>query len=289
MRRLALAACCLLALCAPAAVAQPAPTTDIVLMALPGPQAAPAAAAARNVTNRPGYDNQPFFLPDGRLLYVSQRDGQTDVYRFDPLTTRTERLTATPESEYSPTPMPDGGISVVRVEADGTQRLWRFGAEGGEATLLLPGVQPVGYHAWADAATLVLFVLGEPPTLQRVALGTGRADTLARDIGRSLHRIPGTNAVSYVQKGAEPWSIMRFDPATGAHTRLAPTLPGQEDHAWTPDGRLLMAEGAALSVWDAEGRSWRRLADLAPAGITRITRLAVSPDGRLIALVVDRP
>ena len=43
----------------------------------------------------------------------------------------TTRVTNTPESEYSPTVTPDGAhISVIRVEADGTQRLWRFTIDG---------------------------------------------------------------------------------------------------------------------------------------------------------------
>src|SRR5258708_16942898 len=38
-----------------------------------------------NVTARPGYDNQPFFLPNGRaFLYTSIReDSQADIYRYD--------------------------------------------------------------------------------------------------------------------------------------------------------------------------------------------------------------
>src|SRR5215467_8399072 len=38
-----------------------------------------------NITNNPGYDNQPFFLPDSSgLLFASNRDGkQTDIYRYD--------------------------------------------------------------------------------------------------------------------------------------------------------------------------------------------------------------
>ena len=47
---------------------------------------------------------------------------------------RRRRVTNTPESEYSPTVTPDGAhISVIRVEADGTQRLWRFTLDGRDA------------------------------------------------------------------------------------------------------------------------------------------------------------
>jgi Tol biopolymer transport system component len=37
-----------------------------------------------NFTNRPGYDNQPSFTPDGRaILFTSIRDGkQADTYRY---------------------------------------------------------------------------------------------------------------------------------------------------------------------------------------------------------------
>src|SRR5580765_3915779 len=36
-----------------------------------------------NITNNPGYDNQPFFLPDSSaVLFSSRRDGQqNDIYR----------------------------------------------------------------------------------------------------------------------------------------------------------------------------------------------------------------
>jgi len=48
-------------------------------------------------------------------------------------TTGTRQVQAwakTKESDFSPTPVPGGGLSVVRFEADGTQRLWKL-EEGG--------------------------------------------------------------------------------------------------------------------------------------------------------------
>ena len=87
------------------------------------------------ITNWAGYNNQPSFLPDGQsILYTSIRDKQADIYRYDLRAASTTQVTNTPESEYSPTLMPDGkSISVVRVEADGTQRLWKFPLAGGSA------------------------------------------------------------------------------------------------------------------------------------------------------------
>lgn len=74
------------------------------------------------------YDNRPAFTPDGTgLLFTSTRGGgtQTDISRYDIMSGETMRVTSTPESEYSPTVTPDEAhVSVIRVEADGTPRLW---------------------------------------------------------------------------------------------------------------------------------------------------------------------
>src|SRR4029077_14072444 len=117
---------------------------------------------------------------------------QTDIYRYDVVSGTTAQVTRTPESEYSPTVTPDGAhISVIRVEADGTQRLWRFTIEGGAPELVLPGIKPVGYHAWATCHPLALLVLGSPASLQVADTSTGGADVLVRGIGRSIQQIPG--------------------------------------------------------------------------------------------------
>src|ERR671914_787333 len=140
---------------------QAPPGTDIWLARL---DASGAISQPVNITNRPGYDNQPAFTPDGKVLLFTRRDGeQTDIWAYD-LTTRSSelsRITNTPESEYSPTVTPDGtGISVIRVEADGAQRLWRFTRDGQSPTLVLTNVKPVGYHAWGPDGQLALFILG---------------------------------------------------------------------------------------------------------------------------------
>ena len=248
-----------------------------------------------NATHRPGYDNQPFFLPDGRaFLFTVYLDGQADVFRYDLDSARSVRLTATPESEYSPTPLPDGsGFSVVRVERDSTQRLWRFDWSGAadKAALVLTRVQPVGYHAWADAHTLALFVLGAPATLQIADTKADTARVVARDIGRGVARVPGKAAVSFVQKAADSvWTIMELDVATLSARPLVRTIKGVDVYAWTPDGILLMAQGSQVFSWRAgQGEEWTPLADFSVAAVTGITRLAVSPRGDRLAVVAADP
>ncbi len=273
------------------AAAQAPPSTDIVLVALKEGQISLHDGHLINLTDRDGYDNQPFFTPNGEaLLYTSFRTEQTEIYRVDLATRTPEPLTNTPESEYSPTMLPNGnGFSTVRVEADGTQRLWRFDRDGKNPALVLDAVKPVGYHAWANGHTLALFVLGSPPTLQQADTRTGKADTLLYNVGRSIHRIPGAAAISFVHKETDDtWIIKKLDPATGTITPIVPTRPGREDYAWLPDGSLLMGDGAVLYTWTPAHDAWTPLFDFTDHGVTTITRIAVSPAGDHIALVVNR-
>lgn len=275
------------------AVAQ-VPGTDIYVMPLN--ERASGVGNPRNVTHRIGYDNQPYFTPDGAaLMYTSVReDDQADIWRVSLEGAAPRRLTETLESEYSATPTPDGRRFVtVRVEADSTQRLWSFGRNGGDtAELLVPELAPVGYFAFVRPDEVVAFVLGSPPTLQATATGSGQAArVVAINVGRSIHAIPGaTGQASFVQKGEEGWWItgvrLGMNGQPDSLWRIAPTLPSTEDYVWAGSDVLLMARGSELFRWRVgRDEEWTVIADLARFGIEGITRLAVSPDGRTLALV----
>jgi hypothetical protein len=109
----------------------------------------------------------------------------------------------------------------------------------------------------------------------------------ARDIGRSLHRIPGTGRVSFVQLGEGRNGVIKeLDPETGESSVLAPVLEGNEFHAWSPAGALLAGEGSRLFRWvDAPDPQWVEVADLGPFGLAGISRISVSPEGDRIAVV----
>lgn len=273
----------------PTPAAEAPPGTDIWLAELhAGDDGRLSVVDPRNVTNRDGYDNQPYFLPDGSgLLYtVIDEGGVADIWFHDLQTDENRPVTRTePESEYSGTPAPDGGFTAIRVEADSTQRLWHFDADGSNGRPLFPELAPVGYHKWADDHTVVMFVLGDPPTLRVGDTNTGTVRTVAEAIGRSIQNIPGTTDVSFVQRGGEDASwITRLSPGSGATEPLVEAVEGGDFHAWTPDGTLLMGHDGRLYGWTPGATGWEQVADLDSLGI-RITRLAVSPDGGRIAIV----
>lgn len=246
----------------------------------------------KKITDFNGYNNQPFFMPDGKsILYTSIRDKQADIYRYDIQTGATTRVTNTPESEYSPTLMPDRkNISVVRVESDGTQRLWKFPLDGWAPSLVIEDIKPVGYHLWIDDHTLALFILGgagKPNFLELYDLSTRKAEFIAENPGRVFRRIPNQEKFSFVQKIApDQWEIKAFDLRTRTSSSLIRTLPGIEDYAWLPGGLLVMGKESKLfTVVPLEGKSWSPLEDFTVPGLQGISRIAVSPKGDRLAIV----
>jgi hypothetical protein len=271
----------------PAAIgAQGAPATEIFLAPLTMAGAKVSVGRPVNITNNPGYDNQPQFLADSTgVLFASNRDGaQTDIYRYDIAAKRVVQVTRTPENEYSPTLTPDGRtFSTVRGDE---QKLWRFTMDGTDAGLAWTHMGLIGYHVWISPTRLATFVLGQPNTLQVLDMRTGGGETIERNIGRSLLIRPGTGTVSFVHKpqgGA--WVIKELDPATGQVSTITDTVQGAEDLAWTPDGRIVMGQKGKLFLWSPADPQWTEIADLTRQGVENITRLTVSPDARWMAIV----
>lgn len=274
-------------------VAEPAPPagppdgTDVWLLELTREGDALRAGEARNLTRRPGYDNQPHFTPTGDLLYVQMEGERTELWRWDAATEQGRAITSTPEEgEYSPTPMPGsrGGISYIRSRTDTTGRLWRMPAEGEPAEIVFADIGPVGYHAWFDADHVALWLLQEPSVLQLVELATQDRRTLATGVGRSPQSVPDRRAVSYTRTTDEGTVIEVYDLDLDRTERLAILPEGGEFHAWTPDGTLLGSAGSRVIAW--RGGAWQTVVDLGRLDLL-VSRLAVSPDGTRLALVAE--
>lgn len=245
----------------------------------------------QNITNHKGYDNQPSFHRVEPLVYYSSfnDDGRSDIKIYNYKTKKTSNLTQTQEREYSPTLTPDGKyVSCIIQRDNNAQDLGMYPISGGNAAVLINHLI-VGYHAWVDADRILLFVLGEPQTLRLHNIRTEEDKTLTERIGRSLHRIPTKNAMSFVKKTTDTeWSVMQLDNETLTITKLMDTLPQREDLCWTPDGKLLMSDGAKLFISDPYGdKQWKEMAW--PEGakeLKGITRLAMNAKGDKLTVVV---
>lgn len=246
----------------------------------------------KNITNHPGYDNQPGFNRDEPLLYYSSfnDDGRSDIKSYNYQTGLTASVTTTNEREYSPIQTPDKNyLSCIIQRDNGAQDLGKYPLAGGDPYVIIDN-QIVGYHIWADNSHLALFILGDPNTLHYLRLPTKEDTVLAQNIGRSLHQIPGERAISFIQKtSSTDWLIKKLDTESMVVSTLANTLPGREDITWTPDGRIISSDGSKIYILNPKkDKTWTEISLTSGRELLKgVTRLAVNVKGDKLAVVIS--
>ena len=266
------------------------PGTEIYLLDLSVNKKGVSVANPQNITNHTGYDNQPSFHPDKKILYYTSAnaEGRTDLMEYNLTTKEIKAFTSTSEKEYSPTVTPDKKfISCIIQRDNGVQDLGKYPIEGGSAVILV-NTLTVGYHAWIDQNNLLLFVLGDTLTLRKYDLTNNKETILAKRIGRSLHRIPNSSSMSFVHKLADnEWVIKKIN-TDGNMEVITSTLPGREDLTWTPDGKIMMSDGKKLFYYHpGKSAGWQEIEMPANMPAGTITRLSVNPKATLLSLVVS--
>lgn len=269
--------------------AQQPPGTEIYLLDLSVKKTKISVDNPVNVTNRLGYDNQPNFHPDKPLLYYTSADGdgKTDLVEYNFKTKTSRKITNTTEREYSPTVTPDKKfLSCIIQRENGAQDLGEYPIDGGEPVVLINSLT-VGYHAWINAESLLLFVLGDTMTLQRYDLGSRQSEIITRSIGRSLHKIPNTSSMSFVKKVTDSMAVLNKLNSDGSIEPIVNLLNGREDVTWTPDGKIIMSDGRKLFYFQpGESITWTEIEGPSmPEGT--IARLTVNAEGNKLAIVVS--
>lgn len=264
------------------------PNTEVYLFDLNKDDNGYSISNPVNVSDNEGYDNQPSFWPDGEsLIYARTVNDQTEIARYQISTGETTVVTNTLQgSEYSPTPMPDGRISSIRLDTTGLQLLYAYNLKGKDKVLVDDLV--VGYHAWINSTDIVAFVLGEPATMQIIDTKSNESLVVGDKIGRSLHKIPNAKSFSYVDKSEIPWMIKSMEPVSGEVRSLVETLEEAEDYCWTLTEEIIMGKGTELWIWST-GEEWKSFADLDDYDLSgSISRISMSPNGDKIAVVVGQ-
>ncbi len=253
--------------------------------------------SATNITDRVGYDNQPFFSADGNGLYYTKMMlsfglQQADIYYYDFVKKTHRNITRTIQSsEYSPTESVLGNneLSIIKVEPDGVQRLWTVDTVTAQQKMLNRQMKPVGYHAWGKHQDLLLFVLGEPMTLQYLANYTHRsAVVMDNDIGRSIRYNASKDWFTY-SKGTESQQVVfKFDQNFNSKNELIALPPRSQYYTWFNNETLITATQNKLMTWQLDTPTqWQPYADLSKVCQFGITRIAVNKNTTRIAVVCN--
>lgn len=272
------------------------PETDIFISEVTTVNGKLVFSEPLNITHRKGYDNQPYFMPDGKsLMYVAWTDTiQSDIYKYEFDTKKITAITRTSESEYSPALSPDEkNLCVVRVDSDKGQRFYTMPVSGTTEVKRMAGTDSIGYYCWLDDSTLAMFILGNAMTLQSLDMKTGKRTLISSDVGRCLKRSPDGKKLYFVIKQNEnEWSVFSYDRETKTLDKVVATLPKSEDFTLLPDGSFLMgSKGKLYRFVQQDGEGWTELADFS-ATLGDFYRISINSKGDKLALVAftgDKP
>ena len=245
---------------------------------------------AKNISNNEGYDNQPSYLNERYILFASTRNGQTDIAKYDTRYGSKSWINSTEGGEYTPLKHPTKNeISAVRLDKDGLQRLYSYNRSNGESTELIKELV-VAYYTWYDEHTIVSAVIeGDNLNLYVSNLQDGKSRKYATNVGRSFHKIPNSNLVSFISKENEnQWQIKSLNPFTGVTKVIANTIEGVEDICWL-DGKTILSGNESLlyKLKLQRDNDWKQVVDLKSVGITKITRLAVNSESSKLLIAGD--
>ncbi|MCQ8879993.1 hypothetical protein NQT69_18505 [Pseudoalteromonas shioyasakiensis] len=232
------------------------------------------------ITEGNSYNNQPLLTDNG--IYFTQEvnelgQSQTDLafYSFDEQ--QTYNLTNSPVSEYSATLKPAGdALSAIVVEADGKQKLWQYPLNAElSPSRIFEWIEPVGYHAWGRDNDLVMFILGEPHTLQYTTVVAAKGQVVAKHIGRTLTFNPTLAAFTFTYTKNEQNWLASFAPNSQMVTDLFRLPDTVQDYAFKNDNTVIYAlDNRIYQRSLSEPQRVSQWLDLTPYCSTAITRLS---------------
>ena len=77
----------------------------------------------KKISNNKGYNNQPIFVSNNKVLFTSERNFQNDIVEYNSIDNSLKYLTNTQTSEYSPIRYKKNKVSAVSLDEKGEQYL----------------------------------------------------------------------------------------------------------------------------------------------------------------------
>jgi Tol biopolymer transport system component len=244
----------------------------------------------KNTSNNPGYDSQPFFYDNDKIIFASTRNGQTDILLYN-LKDNTKRFISNSSEggEYSPQKRPNSkNISAVRLDNSGLQRFYSYNIKTGKDKELIKDFK-IAYPAWYNKNTLIaVTIFNDALELFIFDLKNKINSAVAKNVGRSVHKIPNSNLVSFISKETtDNWLVKSLNPKTKEIKTITP-IGKSEDITWLPNGTLLIANGKEILKFNPKKDSLPKLFfSFIDENSMNISRIAVNSDGTKIALVAE--
>lgn len=246
----------------------------------------------KKISNNKGYNNQPIFVSNDKILFTSERNLQNDIVQYDSSENSLKYLTNTLTSEYSPIRYKKNKITAVSLDKKGEQYLRIYDIK--DNTFKIPFTDKiVGYYTYSkQIKNLIISSVLENNELVLYTsnLKTKEHTYVDNNTGRSIHNIPkykfGQEKISYISKKDSIWNINYVDLSNYKTKTITTTLNNNEDICWFKDGSILTSHKNNLYIFNSKlSKNWKLLCSLEEYGITNISRIAINPDNDKLALV----
>jgi dipeptidyl aminopeptidase/acylaminoacyl peptidase len=200
-------------------------------------------------------DRDPSWAPDGRrLAFMSNRDGNEEIYVLDTETGVQTRLTFNPAQDHDPTWSPDGTQIAFASDRDGNQEIYVIPAAGGPERRLTVDPALERQPAWSSRG-VIAFASDRTGDFEIYVMDDqgGGVTRLTQDPGADIDPswAPDGSQIAYTHDNAAIYAI----DATGQNRRLITASGYEHFPAWSPDGtRIAFAVGSSsIAVVPAEG------------------------------------
>jgi hypothetical protein len=243
----------------------------------------------KNISNNEGYDSQPHFYDDENILFASTRNNQTDIIKYNTNTGEKNFINNTQNgSEYSPQRIPNSkNISAVRLDKDGLQRFYQYHIKTGKSKELIENLV-VAYPYWYDKNTLISSVIVND-TLELFVSNLKKKtnNSITKQTGRSLHKIPNSNLVSFMKKNGKMWEVWSLNPKTKETKKITSTRT-REDICWLPNGTMLVANQNMILQFNLKkDKNWSVFHKFKGENINNISRITVNHNSTKLAIVAE--